>query len=119
MTELRAGADMKELEKEYSALLAEQTGIMDELTKMRTERDEMDVTVKDAAREEFAQTLLAYENLRKYVNDSLMGVSRMKNCSVPQIGDDWTWKPFNKCAPKARVRRAVDAESVGEGAGNP
>jgi hypothetical protein len=123
MTELKAGADMKELEKEYSALLAEQTGIMDEITKMRTERDALDVTVKDAAREEFAQTLLAYNNLRKYVNDSLMGVSRMKNCSVPQIGEDWTWKPFNKCAPAPRVRRAVETESVGEGdaaaSGNP
>ena len=31
-----------------------------------------------------------------------MGVSRMKACSVPQIGEDWSWKAFNKCAPKKR-----------------
>ena len=47
--------------------------------------------------------ILEYNNLRKYVNDSLMGVSKMKNCSVPQIGDKWEWKPFNKVAPKTRT----------------
>jgi hypothetical protein len=46
--------------------------------------------------------LLEYGNLRKYVNDSLMLVSKMKSCSVPQIGDKWEWKQFNKwgTAPK-------------------
>jgi hypothetical protein len=39
---------------------------------------------------------LEYTNLRKYVNDSLMLVSKMKSCSVPQIGDKWEWKQFNK-----------------------
>jgi hypothetical protein len=47
--------------------------------------------------------ILEYNNLRKYVNESLMGVSKMKNCSVPQIGDKWEWKPFNKVAPKTRT----------------
>jgi len=47
--------------------------------------------------------LLEYGNLRKYVNESLMLVSKMKSCSVPQIGDKWEWKQFNKwgVAPKA------------------
>jgi hypothetical protein len=67
------------------------------------------------AEKEFEDTMVAYVNLRIYVNESLMGVSRMKNCSVPQIGEDWMWKPFNKSAPKARVRRG-DTESVSSGA---
>jgi hypothetical protein len=54
------------------------------------------------AANEFQETLVAFQNLRTYVNDSLMGVSRMKNCSVPQIGEDWLWKAFNKIGPKAR-----------------
>jgi hypothetical protein len=46
--------------------------------------------------------LLEYTNLRKYVNESLMLVSKMKSCSVPQIGEKWEWKQFNKwgVAPK-------------------
>jgi hypothetical protein len=51
--------------------------------------------------------IVEYNNLRKYVNESLMGVSKMKNCSVPQIGENWEWKPFNKVAPKGRA--ATDA----------
>ena len=49
--------------------------------------------------------LLEYTNLRKYVNDSLMSVSKMKSCSVPQIGEKWEWKQFNKwgAAPKAQA----------------
>jgi len=50
-----------------------------------------------------ALLILEYNNLRKYVNDSLMSVSKMKNCSVPQIGEKWEWKPFNKVAPKSRA----------------
>jgi len=48
-------------------------------------------------------------NLRKYVNDSLMNVSKMKACSVPQIGDNWEWKPFNKvsAAAKAKARAST------------
>jgi hypothetical protein len=61
-----------------------------------------------------ATTMVEYENLRRYVNESLMNVSRMKSCSVPQIGMDWQWLPFNKPAPKSRrpARKAADAESV-------
>lgn len=60
-----------------------------------------------------ATTMVEYENLRRYVNESLMNVSRMKSCSVPQIGIDWQWLPFNKPAPKnRRIRPAADAESV-------
>ncbi len=58
-----------------------------------------------------ATTMVEYENLRRYVNESLMNVSRMKSCSVPQIGIDWQWLPFNKPAPKNR-RIRPDAESV-------
>ena len=54
---------------------------------------------------DFENTFLEYINLRKYVNDSLLNVSKMKNCSVPQIGDGWEWKQFNKVAP----RRAADS----------
>ena len=60
----------------------------------------------------FATTLLEFVNLRTYVNESLMTVSRMKTCSVPQIGDTWEWRPFNKVPPKTRPRRAApDAAS--------
>jgi hypothetical protein len=52
-------------------------------------------------------TIMEYKNLRTYVNDSLMNVSKMKNCSVPQIGDKWEWKAFNKVAPKSRASAAA------------
>jgi hypothetical protein len=47
----------------------------------------------DASRQLF---LLEYTNLRKYVNDSLLAVGKMKACNVPQIGEKWEWKQFNK-----------------------
>lgn len=59
-----------------------------------------------------ATTMVEYENLRRYVNESLMNVSRMKACSVPQIAPDWAWLPFNKPAAKARRPRKADVESV-------
>ncbi len=60
-----------------------------------------------AGEDEFvATTMVEYENLRKYVNESLMNVSRMKACSVPQLGPEWQWLPFNKPAPKTRRPRA-------------
>lgn len=66
--------------------------------------------------EAFATTMLEFLNLRTYVNESLMTVSRMKACSVPQIGDSWEWRPFNKVQPKARAKAAAapvaDAASV-------
>ena len=49
---------------------------------------------------DFENTILEYTNLRKYVNESLMTVSKMKACSVPQIGDGWEWKQFNKVTPR-------------------
>jgi hypothetical protein len=57
-----------------------------------------------AAAEEARQLfLLEYGNLRKYVNESLMLVSKMKSCSVPQIGDKWEWKQFNKWGAAPRI----------------
>jgi len=52
-------------------------------------------------------TLLEYSNLRTYVNDSLLNVSRMKSCSVPQISDTWSWIPFNKATPTTKRKTAV------------
>ncbi len=60
------------------------------------------VNTPPTCNDDFDTTLLEFTNLRKYVNDSLMIVSRMKNCSVPQIGSKWEWKPFNKVAPAGR-----------------
>ena len=56
--------------------------------------------------EVFQTTVTEYNNLRTYVNESLMNVSKMKSCSVPQIGDKWDWKQFNKVAPKTRTAAA-------------
>lgn len=70
----------------------------------------------------FEPTLEEYRNLKKYVNESLMLVSKQKNCSVPQIGiasfnkpkekgqeprEDftWSWLPFNKVAPIKKVKK--------------
>jgi hypothetical protein len=61
----------------------------------------------------FRDTLIEYTNLRNYVNDSLLAVSKMKNCSVPQIGPAWEWKQFNKVSP---VRRIVQDASSPPGA---
>jgi hypothetical protein len=60
----------------------------------------------------FAMTLTEYDNLRTYVNESLMNVSRMKSCSVPQIGDKWEWKQFNKIGPKPKVAASASATAA-------
>ena len=62
----------------------------------------------------FQQTLDEFENLRVYVNESLMRVSSMKNCSVPQIAANWGWSPFNKAPKKERVvkkKKKEDSDS--------
>jgi hypothetical protein len=59
---------------------------------------------------DFDTLVTEYQNLRTYVNDSLMGVSRMKNCSVPQIGDNWRWIPYAKCAKKKRTVKKKEEE---------
>jgi hypothetical protein len=51
--------------------------------------------------------LESFTNLRKYVNDTLMNISRMKQCSVPQITMGWHWSSFNKVTPKPRGRASV------------
>jgi ElaB/YqjD/DUF883 family membrane-anchored ribosome-binding protein len=61
------------------------------------------ITTPPRSDDDFQPTLVEYENLRLYVNDSLLNVSRMKSCSVPQFGPTWEWKPFNKAPPKVRV----------------
>jgi hypothetical protein len=55
---------------------------------------------------------LEYTNLRKYVNDSLMAVAKMKSCSVPQIGDKWEWKQFNKAVAATSAKSKAAATSV-------
>ena len=51
------------------------------------------------------QTLVdSYITLRNYVNDALMNISRMKQCSVPQLTAAWNWSSFNKVTPKARTK---------------
>jgi hypothetical protein len=59
----------------------------------------------------FKNTMLEYTNLRKYVNDSLMLVSKMKSCSVPQFGDMWEWKQFNKWGVAPKVVAPVAAQT--------
>ena len=64
---------------------------------------------------DFQATLVEYTNLRLYVNESLLNVSRMKTCSVPLLGDTWEWKPFNKAPPKVRApkeKKGKDDESI-------
>ena len=107
--ETMSDPERKELEKEYSELISLQAGMGKELNKAREFRDGLEKDLQKTAMDEFAQVLVAYANLRTYVNDSLMGVSRMKNCSVPQISEEWVWKPFNKCAPKGR-KKIVESE---------
>jgi hypothetical protein len=65
-----------------------------------------DAPSNDAA---FEATMAEYNGLREYVNKSLLDVSRMKSCSVPQIGPEWQWKPHNKApaAPRISVARAA------------
>ena len=52
---------------------------------------------------DFEMTITEFTNLRKYVNDSLMQVSRMKACSVPQLTDVWHYSPFNKAVKVKKV----------------
>jgi hypothetical protein len=61
-----------------------------------------------AADRVFRATVTELKNLRTYVNESLLHVSRMKACSVPQIAENWNWVPFAKVQPKKRVARATD-----------
>ena len=61
------------------------------------------INVQPTCDADFENTMLEYTNLRKYVNESLMNVSKMKSCSVPQIGDAWEWKQFNKVLPARRA----------------
>jgi hypothetical protein len=67
----------------------------------------------------FANTLLEYNNLRLYVNENLMNISRMKSCSVPQISENWYWLPYNKvkAVPRAKketktAKKDTDTEST-------
>jgi hypothetical protein len=54
----------------------------------------------------------SFTNLKKYVNDTLMNISRMKQCSVPQITAAWHWSQFNKVTPKPRGRVAATVSTV-------
>lgn len=57
----------------------------------------------------------SFTNLKKYVNDTLMNISRMKQCSVPQITAAWHWSSFNKVTPKPRGRAVqVQPEAVAD-----
>jgi hypothetical protein len=49
----------------------------------------------------------SFKNLRTYVNDALMNISRMKQCSVPQISASWQWSSFNKVTRVAKGKAAV------------
>jgi hypothetical protein len=69
------------------------------------------INTPPASDHDFNNTLLEYENLRKYVNDSLLNVSKMKSCSVPQIGDKWEWKQFNKASKRDPVPAAVTSSA--------
>jgi hypothetical protein len=80
---------------------------------------------------EFEKTLDEFRNLKKYVNESLMLVSKQKNCSVPQIGtlsynkpkkdtdtlleqNTWSWLPFNKVTPVKKVKKETKKEEKKE-----
>jgi len=76
---------------------------------LKAEILELEKNLMAEVKTEFEPTLAAFANLRIYVNDSLMGVSRMKNCSVPQINATWQWVPFNKTAVKAKVKKETPA----------
>jgi hypothetical protein len=83
----------------------------EELSALHKELDTYKEGYDTVCLKEANTVLTEYENLRKYVNESLMGVSRMKNCSVPQIGEKWEWKPFNKYVPKKRGTKAAAVAS--------
>ena len=54
------------------------------------------------------QTALeSFRNLKKYVNETLMNISRMKQCSVPQITQSWQWSSFNKVTPKPKIKATL------------
>ncbi len=69
------------------------------------------VTNPPTTAETFQLVLTEYENLRVYVNESLMRVSRMKACSVPQISQKWGWLPFNKAPAATRSKKKKDDAS--------
>ena len=54
----------------------------------------------------------SYMTLRNYVNDALMNISRMKQCSVPQITAAWNWSSFNKVTPKSRMKPTTRADTA-------
>jgi hypothetical protein len=65
--------------------------------------------------ENFKERLQAFQNLKAYANDSLLRVSKMKSCSVPQIGgsskpDDWRYVPFAKYSRPAAEVKLVSKE---------
>lgn len=62
----------------------------------------MEPSPRTANDERIKNMVIEYTNLRKYVNDSLLNVSRVKACSVPLIGDSWEYKQFNKAADIAK-----------------
>ena len=83
---------------------------------------------------DFEPTMEEFRNLKKYVNESLLLVSKQKNCSVPQIGIlsynkpknegdpiqehlTWSWIPFNKVAPVKKVKKDTKVKHVAETTG--
>jgi hypothetical protein len=65
--------------------------------------------------ENFKERLQAFQNLKAYANESLLRVSKMKSCSVPQIGgsskpDDWRYVPFAKYSRPAAEVKLVSKE---------
>jgi hypothetical protein len=66
-----------------------------------------DTSENDDIIERVRVCLESFANLRKYVNDTLMNISRMKQCSVPQITAAWHWSAFNKVTPKPRKGAVV------------
>jgi hypothetical protein len=71
-----------------------------------------DGSEEDGIVERVRVCLESFTNLRKYVNDTLMNISRMKQCSVPQITAGWHWSAFNKVTPKPRKGVAVAASAT-------
>ena len=59
--------------------------------------------------DEMKERMDAFQNLKNYANESLIRVSKMKSCSVPQIGsskpDDWRWIPFAKYTKAAASKK--------------
>jgi len=73
---------------------------------------------RDTSEEALDLLNLEFVNLRKYVNDALLNIARMKTCSVPQISDSWQWKPYNKAIPKVKVRGQAQPEAEAEAEAN-